>query len=1057
MNSESRVATWRVASLLLGSGSCALIYQVVWLREFRLIFGGSTAASAAVLAIFIGGLGVGGLLLGSRADSHSRPLLLYSRLETIVAVSAAISPFLLALVREWYVAIGGTPRLGLVLGTVVRLVLSALVLAVPTIAMGGTLSAAARGITRQSDVRRQDVAALYALNTLGGVIGCVISTFFLLELFGTHQTLWLAAAVNLLVAMFARQLDRSFGALVDVAPTSSSADSSDRATATGFALVASAVVGFAFFLMELVWYRMLGPLLGGSVFTFGLILAVALVGIGLGGLLYTLSGRERPASLAGFAWSCLLEAAAMAGAYALGDRLAILALVLQPLGLASFTAHVAGWTAVTAIVVLPAAIVAGYQFPMLIALFGRGRERVGGQIGLAYAANTAGAIVGSLAGGFGLLPWLTAPGAWRFATLSLIVLGATASVLSVSRRPTRWIAQAALAATTLALLMTSGPTAAWRHTGIGAGRAGIMTLGSANQLKDWSNAARRAVVWEGDGTESSVALSRDATGYAFVVNGKTDGSARRDAGTQVMSGLLGAILNPKARRSLVIGLGTGSTAGWLGAIPSMDRVDVVELEPLILEVARACRDVNRDAMSNPKVHVMLGDAREMLLTSRDQYDVISSEPSNPFRAGIASLFTREYYLAASDHLSSDGIFIQWLQGYEIDSRTMRTVFATLASAFPYVETWQTNLGDLVLVAAKHPLAYRSTELAAKIQEEPFKSALLSAWRAVDLEGFFAHYVANDELTRAIAGAPGIDLNTDDRNVVEFGLARSVGKTASPLIADLRQLARSRHADRPPLDNPAAVNWPAVDTAWVSYQASEASAASDLTSVPANPAEDARRAALVNYYLQGNASAAPRAWNGESPQTRDPNELVMLSDLAAQRGSDEETIPLIAQLDTFNRGEAATLLAVLRYRQSRFEDAAAALEDAFADFRVKPWALLRVKQQAVDLAGNVGSRSPALARRMFEALREPFVAGALYEQRLLTRARLSRAIDFHRDCPGVMEALDVYPRWTDAFLSSRVACYQGIGGSRLRNAERDLREFKSREALPLGAGVADTRR
>jgi predicted membrane-bound spermidine synthase len=164
-----RTRTWAVALLLFGSGFCALVYQVCWLREFRLIFGASTAASAAVLAIFIGGLGLGGWLLGPRADAHPRPLLFYAQLEAIVAVSAAISPFLLSLARASYFALGGTTTLGLALGTIGRLVLSALVLAIPTLAMGGTLPAAARAATRTIDARRQDLAALYSLNTLGAV------------------------------------------------------------------------------------------------------------------------------------------------------------------------------------------------------------------------------------------------------------------------------------------------------------------------------------------------------------------------------------------------------------------------------------------------------------------------------------------------------------------------------------------------------------------------------------------------------------------------------------------------------------------------------------------------------------------------------------------------------------------------------------------------------------------------------------------------------------------------------------------------------------------------
>ena len=398
--------------------------------------------------------------------------------------------------------------------------------------------------------------------------------------------------------------------------------------------------------MELVWYRMLGPLLGGSVFTFGLILSVALVGIGIGGLLYSLIGVNRRASLTGLATSCLLEAAAIALAFALGDRIAVLALVLMPLGQAAFGALIAGWTIVAVIVVLPAAIISGYQFPQLIALFGHGRNNVGRQIGLAYAANTVGAIAGSLAGGFLVLPLLSAPGAWRFAALCLVALGIAAAVLAMSVRLKAdttndttgdvaatgvvsgfsrtstlkpLIAPALLAAATILLLTAVGPTAVWRHSGIASGTAGISTINSPQELRSWMHAQRSFVEWQADGFESSVALSVGSGGYAFVVNGKADGSARVDAGTQVMLALIGSILHPNPRHSLVIGLGTGSSAGWLGAVPSMERVDVVELEPIVLDIARQSRAVNQDVLNNPKVHVRIGDAREVLLTTSQTY------------------------------------------------------------------------------------------------------------------------------------------------------------------------------------------------------------------------------------------------------------------------------------------------------------------------------------------------------------------------------------------------------------------------------------------------------
>ncbi len=236
-------------------------------------------------------------------------------------------------------------------------------------------------------------------------------------------------------------------------------------------------------------------------------------------------------------------------------------------------------------------------------------------------------------------------------------------------------------------------------------------------------------------------MIRGSEGYAFAISGKIDGSSRGDAATQVMGGLVGAALHANPRRALVIGLGTGSTAGWLAGVPSIERVDVVELEPAILRVADDCSPVNRDVLKNAKVRVAIGDAREWLLTSRDTYDIIFSEPSNPYRAGVSSLFTRDFYRAVRARLAPGGIFLQWLQAYEVDSETVRTLYATLGSAFPEVETWHTKPNDLLLVATVEPVAHDAAVLRERLRQEPFADAMEKAWRAAGLEGFLSHHVA----------------------------------------------------------------------------------------------------------------------------------------------------------------------------------------------------------------------------------------------------------------------------------------------------------------------------
>ena len=1042
----------RVALLLFGSGLCALVYQIAWLRELRLVFGASTAASAAVLAVFMGGLGAGGLVFGRRAAAARRPLLVYARLEVGIAAAAALTPLAVAVARRLYAAVGGTPALGLGGGTVARLALAALVLGVPTLLMGGTLPAAAQSVTRAGDVGRRHLAVLYGANTLGAVAGATLATFVLLEALGTHRLLLSACALNALVALLARHWasrlpeQQADAADADADAADATAPPVEAAAPARFTLAAAAVVGFAFLLMELVWYRMLGPLLGGSSYTFGLILAVALFGIGTGGVAYALFAGRRPATLTGFALTCALEALAMAVPLALGDRLAVWAATLRPLGSVGFYGYVAGWTALTALVVAPAAFVSGVQFPLLLALYGRGRADVGRQVGHAYAWNTAGAILGSLAGGFGLLPLLTAPGCWRLATALLALLGLAAVALARRPRPMSLVAPVVAASLALGLLWRPGPTAAWRHGSVGVGRAPL--TGTPNSFEDWAREHRRHVHWQVDGVESSVALD-DKAGLAFVVNGKVDGNARADASTQVMAGLMGALVHPGVGRALVIGLGTGSTAGWLGKVPTMERVDVVELEPAIREVARRSAAVNGDVLANPRVHVTIGDAREVVATTRARYDLIFSEPSNPYRAGIASLFTEEFYRAASDRLGDDGLFVQWLQAYNVDAQTIRTIYATLATVFPEVETWITEESDLLLIAGKRPLAYDVARLRARIAQEPWKTALARVWRADDLEGVFARYVANAGLARSLARLERGRLNTDDRTRVEFGFARGLGfRTHQFEVSELRAAAHAHGFDVPPLFD-GTIDWTLVPDRRVSMMAAD-------WRPPAPPDDDAsgalgHRAAAVEKWEDGAFAEALTEWRA---QPEAPGDSIALGVVAAgwAEAGDATAERFIARLRPTHEAEADAHLARLRLRQGRVGDAAALLDGALARAARDPWLLPGVLDQTLELALELGQRDHAAGERLYRRLATPFAVALASDRRQRARVTLAHAIDWPRLCTDALAELEPDVPWSRELLAWRVGCYEATGDARLAAARRDLERFVAREPLPFASGL-----
>ena len=1030
--------TWKVAGLLFCSGACALIYQTVWMRQFRLIFGASTYATAAVLAIFMGGLGIGSAILGRRADTHPRPLRFYAHLELMIAAASALSPLLLWIVAKIYFGIGGSVTLGNFLATIVRLLLAAFVLGAPTLLMGGTLPAAARAVESNDDAGRRRVALLYGVNTLGAVTGTLLSTFFMLEVFGNLRTLYVAVLLNALIGIVARQLVPS-GVDREGPPAQERGGSLPFAALRvgTWILAAAALTGFVFLLMELVWYRMLAPLLGGSTFTFGLILAIALLGIGLGGAAYSFWGGGGRATVGGFALTYSLQAAAVALPFALGDRLAILANLLRSLGTIGFQGHVISWTLLTMIVVFPAAFIAGVQFPLLISLLGRGQEDVGRQVGLAYAWNTAGAIAGSLTGGFGILPLLTAPGTWRAGVILLALLAIAAMVFAARGRQIGVaIASTLIAAAAIGGTLALGPTAAWRHSGIGAQRAQIPD--SINSTRDFLYSNRRTKVWDEDGRESSVALF-DTSDLSFIINGKADGSARGDAGTQVMAGLVGGILHPDPRRALVIGLGTGSTAGWLGAIPAMERVDVVELEPAVLRVAAACHDVNHEVLRNPKVHVRIGDAREVLLVSRDRYDIIFSEPSNPYRAGIASLFTEEFYRASAARLNRGGFFLQWLQTYDVDSQTIRTIYATIGSAFAHVETWQTDQGDLLLVATRDPIVIDANFLRARVAQEPFRSALTHAWRVESLEGFLSHFIARDTLAGAIA-AQERERNTDDRTLIEFGFARGLTEKERFSMNELAALARTRGEDAPARLR-GAIDWAAV--------AANRSSIDYVNFTPRNPtADDLSRHRAAGHYGDGALTSVYNEWKAHKWQPVNSAELVMIGEALADVGS-EDAAGYAEQLRVWQPVDADAIMARLRVRQRRMPEAIALLARVFIACRRDPWPTVDVIGRSLDLALNA-AQEHRYAAQLFNSMSQPFAAGLWNDTRRFYLVLLAKQI---QGCgPATtdkLRALEPWPPWRKDLLQLRRDCYQSAMMSDLAaRAKREWEDYVAAEPAPL---------
>ncbi len=1012
------------------------------MRELRLVFGATTASVAAVLAIFMAGIGIGSAVLGKRADRVANPLQMYGVLEAAIALSAAVSPWLVDLTSAIYIGLGGQESLGLAGATAIRLALAAAVMAVPTFLMGGTLPAAVRSVTRATDDHRLALGVLYGSNTLGAVFGAAVATFFALENLGTRATLWAGCALGLSAGAIAILRAGRLALSQSQDGTAASDDpfrepvrkkpAAGRDFDLGFRprliYLTAAVLGFTFFALELVWYRMLGPILGGTAFTFGLILCVALFGIGVGGLAYNFVFRRLQPTWSALAITCGCEALFTMIPYAIGDRLALTA-AWSAQSATSFRTLVLGWTYVTSIVVLPVALVSGLQFPLLTALLGHGRQGVSKHLGMTYAWNTLGAIAGSLIAGFGGLPLLSAPGMWLAIALVLAIL--SVGILLSAPRIHRWAAVfvVGLAIVTAGSMFARGPSAAWRHGGIGAGRSNVPPKSYANLLRQWLNESRRAVVWQADGIECTVGINA-IDGLAFIVNGKSDGNALNDAATQVGVSVLGAVLHDDPKTALVIGLGTGESAGWLAQMRNIERVDVVELEPAIDEMASRCSALNWDVLHHPRVRRIYDDGREFVFTTDNEYDLIISEPSNPYRAGVASLYTTEFYQAVRKCLRPKGVFVQWLQAYEISDSTVGTVLATVGAQFKHVEVWQTLPADLQLICSDAPLDYTAEELRERISTGAVQDALAKSWSVYDVEGFLAHFVAGPGWAEQMVKVPFIASNTDDRTVLEYGFAKSVGR-ATPFSVELvRQRLRDGGFHRPSLADDA-VDWDQIE---VRRQLMNALYAGQMSDALLPKEVDKNLVQAFNHFASGDYKSAVESWPVEQLNPTDEVQRLILARCYAELGR-PECLELIALAAERHPTEVAAIRAAYHVERKEWGQAAQSYEEVLSRLEANPWVVPRMIDDAFVKMVEVAKADAAAAGKLYDRLTPPLAANRSNYHRQVARVMVAGELDPQR-VVDALASLEPNVPWTADVLKLRAKTYAAVNHPLAASAQSD---------------------
>lgn len=776
------------------SGAAGLIYQVSWMKALGLVFGKTTYAITTVLGAFMAGLALGSWLLGRYAERARHLLRLYGWIELGIGVTGLGSLGGLWVIRQSYPQVYEplASHPAWLLGY--RFLACFLVLLIPTTLMGGTYPVVVKYLARRSEQLGVLASRLYWLNTAGAITGVCLAGFVLLWHLGLERTLVTAAGLNLAVAIVVLGSARRLGASLAVAPkplvSREEGPQPEDHTASGgrLILVVTGVSGLTAMMFEIGWTRILAIFLSSTTYAFTLMLATFLVGITLGSYLFERGHRQR--ALTQKLLGQLLTLLALGGVLflALSARLPELTLWLTRASGQSSAALLASQFLVSFVGMIVPTTLFGLIFPLTVVLYCGGDPRRGARTGALYAVNTLGAIVGAFATGLVLIQWLNT------VNTLLLASGLNAAVAAwvFLRAQPRAAGRAALGVGLVVGLAAAAATGVFAHP-VFHGRTVVgdalrPEFQSRLTVDEIVRAEKKVFVREG--VNSTVTVARQEGNVSLTTDGKTEASSG-DQQTQLLLAYLPLSLHPRPRRVLVVGLGSGSTVYAATQFPSVERVDCVEIEPAVLAAAPYLEELNHGVYEHPKVRVILDDARNYLLVTRERYDVIISEPSYLWSAGIATLFTREFYRQVREHLEPGGLFVQWVQAFQMAPRDIATVVRTLGTTFEQMSMWRGSRLDLLVLASPTP---RRFNLKA-FESEFSRNAQLRADLATHLfvqepAGLLGYYQLSDFALHQLGGRG--DLNTDDRTVLEYRAPFSISQRTEVLnlamVRSLRQEA-----------------------------------------------------------------------------------------------------------------------------------------------------------------------------------------------------------------------------------------------------------------------------
>ena len=798
------------------SGAAALIYQVVWVRSMTLVFGGSHLAVTSVLSIFMAGLAIGGYLFGRYADRVKKPLRLYGLLEVGIAVFAAVFIGLMKIYPSFYVSLaqwrGNSP---LYLSSV-RVLFSVIALIIPTTLMGGTLPVLSKIVSGHPNRIRGPLSFLYGFNTLGAVLGATVAGFFLMRLYSVSATLHIAIITNLLIGLTSILLQNRAVALLPTTSSIKENPETPQAAAVGtsslfpFKLVLWGIgmSGFCALGYEVLWSRILTVVVGASVYSFTTMLVAFLAGIALGseayGLLPKVFKIEEKGGRRSICWFGMVQV--MIGISALFVTLFIRDLPMNIMRLHTYfrgmglgLLGVRWWSnfALAFSYMIVPAFFMGLAFPLAGKIHAGYRRVVGSAVGEILAYNTVGAILGAGVSGFVMVYLFGIERSLQMFSLLNIGFGLLIYLSARNKKLLSW----ALSAVIVAILLFLG----LNHNALRIWDTKYFAIFRSNQLEAFDSPVKirdaldnTEVLYYGEGIESIVSSIKVKGGeQSFLTNGRIEASSHLQAQQcQFALSHLPMLLHKNPRKVLVIGLGSGMTLGATSVHPSVEQMTLVEIEPMVLGVARTFEKYNHHVLDNPKLRIVFNDGRNFLMTTKERFDVITADPIHPWFRGAGYLYTTEYFKLVSDHLLPGGIACQWLPIYELTPEDLKCVVSTFRLRFKYTMLWLTHY-DAELIGSNTPIRIDEAELDRRIAEPAISNDLKRVMMGTATD-FLSYFVMGSDGMRGFSR--GGVVNTDDNLYLEFSAPFSIGHP-SVMETNVRAIVQYREGILPYLAIP----------------------------------------------------------------------------------------------------------------------------------------------------------------------------------------------------------------------------------------------------------------